>query len=234
MIKNKIYNTNPCFFHAPGKIEKCIHWDDILKMDNKDEFQIPSNLEIITWNTNSNSYYKKLGTFEKSLNNHKIKYTVLNTKKAWTTNRLKISLTLDFLNKSKSEYILGADSSDVVLINNPEKIIDLLSIYNKKIVFNSEIKFWKPEILKDCFEYENKTSPGPFKFLNAGLWLAETNYAKTFFELVHSISQEFKELPYSEQACIKIASINNTNVGIDYKCCFFQCINQITNEHLEI
>ena len=59
----------------------------------------------------------------------------------WKYNTLKIKLFLQHLKKSKSKYIMGLDGSDVVVINNPEIILERYLKYygDKKLVFASEL-----------------------------------------------------------------------------------------------
>lgn len=244
MIVNTVHNTNPCFFHAPGRLENSPLWNDIIAFEPEIKFDLPSEISLFTWNSavTKENYIKKLGTLEESLKPHKIKIDVLSTQEKWNTNRIKIELTVNYLNSIETKYVLGADSSDIVLKQNPNKILDLFKIYGGKIIFNAEKNFWKPDILKECYAQENIKYKDcfPFKYLNSGLWISELEYAKIFFQKALDLTKnltdkELKLLPYSEQACIKkIASTEGENVQIDHKCIFFQCLNKVNNQELKI
>jgi len=162
----------------------------------------------------------------------------------WKYNTLKIKLFLEHLKKSKSKYIMGLDGSDVVIIDNPEIILERYLKYykDKKLVFASELtsfpKYfkWQEEVFSneamiaktklgknDYFKYNwpsHKLKNNKYCFLNAGCWIGEREYIINFFESIEKYIGMKSEQTYVQKAFAKTFP----NTWIDNRCILFQCM----------
>ena len=162
----------------------------------------------------------------------------------WNYNTIKIRLFLDYLKKSNSKYVMGLDGSDVVVIDNPEIILERYLKYykDKKLVFASELtsfpKYykWQEEVFSkdakvsktnlgssELYRYNwpsNKLENNKYCFLNAGCWIGEREYVIKFFESIEKYIGMKSEQTYVQEA------FANTfpNTWIDNKCILFQCM----------
>jgi hypothetical protein len=124
-----------------------------------------------------------LGLFEKSLLSCGIRnFHILGKNISFWRNSIKIQLLQDFLKNINTDYILVSDSADVVIVNNIHQIVKIFQTMNCQACFNAEKQHWPTTLPNSTFEFEKNTHPK--SFLNAGLWISETNYAKKLIQLV--------------------------------------------------
>ena len=244
-LHNKLYNTCPAVIHAPGHIHDNPLWYAILKnvQNTPPQNSIPldNDLDIITYNSTYvrqdgwNYPHKSLGNAEMSLNKLSLPFTVLGQNTPNWKNTLKLSLAKQFLQHSTKKYVLSLDSSDVLVLQHPNKILHFFQTLNHKILFNAEIIPFNnmtgplPQLWK---QYEESLSHQPFRYLNAGVWIAERLYAIDFLSQCLEINmpqlinnkQICPQALHSEQARIKSAFLYNPHVSLDYNCHVFQTI----------
>jgi hypothetical protein len=224
MIKNLIHNTNPIIFHAQGKIKFCPLWEKI-KDSCFSPKKIPNELAIVTFNNGNSFGGKENGCFEKSIENQCV---AMGKEIANWKNSLKIQLTIEFLEKTKSDYILSADSSDVVVysFNN---IIE--SFENKKcqMLYNAEL-YCYPN--RNNSEIEKSKFEKPFYHLNAGVWIGKREFALDFYkELLIAVNEE----TISDQGCIREIYLRYyPKILIDDKCSIFQTLNGVNEKILSV
>jgi len=217
-------NINPCIIHASGKREYNPLLE-VIELPTKKIINQFENIAIITWNRKNPKYqnhYKSLGLFESCCEKIGIVPEVLTCEKEWSTNRLKISLTLEFLKSCDKEFVLGADSSDAIIYNLPNPEI----LNNKKcdMLFNAEKTFW-PTDLVDLKEKEEHLEKGFFRYLNSGVWLAKKNYALEVFEELNANINTHLEYSKSDQILFKYLYIKQyPRMQLDVACeCFLNC-----------
>jgi hypothetical protein len=243
-LHNKLYDTYPCVVHAQGAIEHNPWWPIILKRVQNAPIQKPiplNDLEIITYNSTHvredgwNYPYKKLGNAEMSLNKLSVPFTVLGQNTTNWKNTLKPVLARQFLQNSKKKYVLSLDSSDVLVLQHPNKIVEFFKTQNCKILFNAEatpFSNMKGPIPDKWKQYEESLSQDLFRYLNAGVWIAETEYAIQFTTQCINLDmpkliQDKQICPdayHSEQSRVKCVFLNNPFAKLDYKCQVFQTI----------
>jgi len=227
MIRNKKFNTSPMIVHAPGDIDFNFHWHKIKDAPPKKssvECNCVPRLEIITWNSSENSTVKKNGCFEASLQIFGHSCNSLESQ-TWSSNREKIRLSVDFLNHSTADFILGVDSSDAIVVAPLNSIVSQFLEIDCDLLFNAEIRFSPPRGLNEIKSYENSLPTAPY-FLNAGAWIGKKNFCLHFFQKALDISESYFEFLHSEQVCIKKAYKNMyPKVKIDDKCLIFQNLN---------
>jgi hypothetical protein len=233
VIVNTYYQTQPLIFHAQGKSEFCPMWAFVLKYwenSPKISYGDDSRLDIITWNSgefNNINCKKNLGTFERSCSVYGVNPIVLGQSygKSWH-NRLKILTTISFLAQSKKPYVMGCDSSDVLLVGNPREILDRFLQEDCEAMFNAELLRWpdKPNLE----EFEKSVGIAPFYYFNSGVWIGQRKFCLKFYREADIFSRKTKHNPFSEQVCTKQAyHLLYPLVKVDHTCKLFQTLNRI-------
>ena len=250
-IRNIIYRSSPVVVHAPGKEKLNPSWNKIKSYF----YQSPpkkigaiKDLTIITWNSgtefvhynNKININKKLGECEQSLKHLGVPYVVLGQDigSKWK-NKMKIQLTLDYLPKIKTKYILAADSSDVLFLDSPEIVKNIyIKYYENKMVFNSELfEFRKPfspiwgKEADRWVDFEHSISNEPLRHLNSGLWIGEKMIVKSILKKCSSINihnlvktnELNEESLMSDQVIYKHVFLSEfPQMTLDYNCKMFQ------------
>lgn len=226
MIYNNLYHTFPSLLHSPGRIKYSPWWNVLSKLKTSAVTK-PKNLSIVTCNSGvaarfltTNGY--ELGTFENSLND--LPHYVLGSGcKDWS-NVKKIDLLIDFLYSIDTKYTLYADSSDAILLGDPAFILDNFKKMHCKMLFNAEKNFWPPE-MEAIKKFEESKSKPPFQYLNAGVWIGETDFCREVFSTAKL--QPAGSRPNSEQVRIKpLYPIFYPLIKIDDTCQVFQNLNR--------
>lgn len=121
---------------------------------------------------------------------------------------------LDYLKTNilgKYKYFLLTDATDVAYVGNFEHCINLLEYYTCNILFGAEKFLWPNTNYSHL--YTNKNIPTEFKYLNAGVVLAETQAYISHLESI--ISRNLVGL--CDQGNWQIEYLFNNNIGIDYE-----------------
>ena len=88
----------------------------------------------------------------------------------------KIKYLLEYLKENiagKYEFMLFVDATDTNFYKHPSTLIGEFLQFNKSIVFNAEQELWPHTSW--TYKYENKSRPGPFQYLNSGLYVGYVN-----------------------------------------------------------
>jgi hypothetical protein len=224
MIKNLIYNTNPIIFHAQGKLKFCPLWTNIKDVCSSLK-KIPSELAIVTFNNGNTVGGKEIGCFEQSIQNQ---CTIMGKEIINWRNALKIQLTVEFLENTKVDYILSADSSDVVVYSF-DNIIE--SFENKKcqMLYNAEMHCYPN---KNNSEIEKSKFKKPFCHLNSGVWIGKREFALEFYKELQLI---INEKTISDQGCIREIYLKwYPKILIDDNCSIFQTLNAVNEKMLSV
>jgi hypothetical protein len=174
------YIASPIVVHFPGfNLPNSKKWFDLLNSKYAKSFNL-EDATIITWNN------KAKGPLEKSLDKMGIEYTVLGKDIGKWNNVFKILLTNKALENVSTKYVIGLDSCDVIVLDDPNKIIGRFKKMNCRMLFNSQ-SYCYPRLNKsgqphDFVEFENSINQGYDNcYLNAGAWVGETEFCKEFF-----------------------------------------------------
>jgi len=240
LIHNRIHDTHPSLVHAPGKLDESPWWDRV----KQEIFRTPrvsranDSLAVITWNSGSPNPTLSvrghtLGWFERSLDHFAVSYTVLGggIGSAWT-NRLKLDLTLEFLGTTTADFVLGGDSSDVLLVRDPGAALAEFRRQDAGVLFNAERNPW-PKQLADVKAFERRVALAPFHHLNSGLWIGRRDALIRAFTAARRWADrvEGDGWPASDQACWKLAYRElYPSVQVDDRCRIFQALNGVRRE----
>lgn len=217
-ILNSITNTNPLVAHAQGGSYRSKQFQDISKLSDKIS-KPSSDLTIITF-----AYGRERAMLVEQLKNSKINFIncAASYKGVWE-NKYKIQYFKNALDSVTTKYVIGLDSLDIILTEDCfDEIIQRFESLNCKALFGSS-KANYPDITDD-----NDETASPWKYLNGGTLIGETEYIKTFYEhLIVEFEKNYDNFDFSEQVRIrKIWNDFKPDVKADYNCDIFQTINQ--------
>lgn len=229
LIHNTLFDTHPMLVHASGKIEHLPLWPSLLRAAEtwKIETRLDPRLTVITFNNGGtlNQQYKRLGLLEESLRRSGIsEITVLGGATADWRNSFKIRLLLDYLNTSAvREYVLVADSADVILTNDLGPLIDLFKTFKCEALFNGERKHWPA----DLPAFDEQVAGGEFfPCLNSGVWVANASFARELAAYCAALSVE--KHGKSDQVRYKMAYRHfYPLIRVDHRCVLFQNLNRV-------
>lgn len=231
---NTEFKTSPILVHAPGKKDFNPLWATILESYCNDiPILVKSNIKAITWSSKNVSYdiyqsHKIPMIFYDSAKKYGLDIDLLWSDN-WNTNRIKIFKTIEYLKSEKSEFILGSDCHDSILLNG-DICLEILDKYECNMLFCAETNFW-PESMVAEREIQKSLCDSRFCYLNGGCWLGRRKTCLEFFNEALRISNIMKDYPYSEQVCLHNPYINmHGEVKLDSECEMFQVINRMTSE----
>jgi len=224
-ITNRLFGTHPIVAHCPGALPD--RWEPFARA----VLAVPprrfrcDDLTILTWNHGSPSC-KPNGVLEKSLHLLGVSPVVLGGGLAKWKNLCKLRLTADALQEVATPYVLGADSADAVVLDDPSLLVERFEAhYTCELLFNAT----GPPCWPDLPEYVAYESSRPLAavaqgrhFLNSGVWIGHTGFCRTFLT---ALAQEppVRGFEWSEQAVIKRAWPRwYPHVQLDYRAILFQ------------
>lgn len=238
-VLNKLHNTEPIVFHNPkgedakwGKIKRAFFAQECRKIGSINDGT------IITWNNG------KRGTLERTLDHLGVPYKVLGKKIRRWRNDCKLGLTRDALSNITTKYVMGFDSCDVLVIDDPQIVIERFAKTGLKLMFNAGCGVERPPVPEVFIKFAD--AKPPFHFLNAGVWIGELEFLRDFFgECVETIdvvrklvsAKAERYVVESEQKHIKHTAKNQRFrefVGIDSECTVFQVVDPVHQKLIEV
>jgi hypothetical protein len=235
-LKSIPFGTHPRVVHAPGEDMLHPYWPEV-----RDRFfatatrclGAPRDLTILTWNNGAPG----MGVLERSLDHLGIPYRVAGHGIAdWVNSRDKPRLTCEMLEAVDTPYVLGADSGDVVVVDDPAPLCRLLDErFGCDLVFNAGRINW-PNLkeFKDFEDARPEAGDSQFRYLNAGVWIGRTRFCREFFAEV-ARTPPLARRPASEQGLVKqLFPRYWPRVQLDYRCEMFQNLGSTFQPVLEI
>jgi hypothetical protein len=234
LIQNSIFKTFPSVLHSPVESEYFSEISKIaLSQNNQNKQKIESDLTILTWNNK-----KEASLVERSLEIFGVSPMILGKEIENWKHKDKIRLAAEALLNIKTEYVMGVDAFDVVFLNHPELVLRKFKDMKKSMVFNASSGQY-PKIQKQLDFERSLTANSIYAHLNAGVWIAEIETARKFWNLTNSQKIEneasslikedicYEQYRDSEQLRAKIAfKLLHPIVSLDYQCEIFQCISK--------
>jgi len=229
LIHNTLFDTHPMLVHAAGKPDHLPLWPSILEA--AEEWRIETrpdpHLTIITFNNGGalDQAHKRLGLFEESLRRNGVEeIAVLGGAIADWRHNLKINLLADYLTTAAvKEYVLVADSADVILANDLEPLVQRFAAFGCRALFNAERKHYPA----DLPPFDEEVAPGEFfPCLNSGLWIAETAFARQLARYCAELTVEKHKK--CDQTRYKFAYRHfYPQMRVDHHCQLFQNLNRV-------
>lgn len=206
-LKSVRTNTYPLVVHCPAGINKNPLWRILVdaweKADvKKSKCKDFDELTIITFNSQPDK-----GSLEKSLDKLGAKYIVLGKDINNRENYKKIQLLYDYLKFVKTPYLMVLDDYDLLMFRDPLEAVEKFKKMNCEILFNGDISFWptaydKYPILMDWKNFFDKVARGRWRYLNAGAYIAKTEFFRNFIKKLKVTSEglrrqdDFAERPF--------------------------------------
>jgi hypothetical protein len=110
----------------------------------------------------------------------------------WSNYR-KLKLNFEACKAADTPYVMCCDSLDVVVCGELQRAVDYLQETGAKMLFNGEPKFFPDykgvPTLMDAKRVQRVTG-GAYPYLNAGIWIAEREYAQAFFDICQDVYPE--------------------------------------------
>ena len=236
MLKNLTFNTFPTVIHAQGPHDNKPYWQpirDAFFALPKKNILLPKDLTILTWNNG----HSAMGVFEKSMAHLGIPCLVLGEGiENWENSKHKPSLTFEALKNIQTEYVMGVDSRDAILIDDPSILLNkFLSLFDCELVFSADLMNWPniPEFKK----FEDKCAKdfhSDYKYLNSGAFIGKRDFCLEFFK-VASETPPSPKAPKADQGIFKRVFMEfYPKVQLDYHCHLFQNIGFVFRKTLEI
>jgi hypothetical protein len=181
MIRNILFNTTPTVVHDNGyssdAVQAFFEGLCIEALPRLKSSQSPvRDITFLTWRN-----YPVAGSFEQSLSSLGYSCTVLGQEiKRWS-HIAKIELNRTALAKVDTEYVMACDAHDVIMLDDPSVVLDhFKSMPLCEMLFNAEKNHWPRGLPTKAFE--ESVAEKPFCYLNAGVWIARTAFAKALAE----------------------------------------------------
>ncbi len=191
------------------------------------------DLTVITWNNG----HEAMGIFEKSMQHLGLECMVLGQGvEKWVNSYHKPLLTRDALKSVNTKYVLGIDSRDAIIIDDPQIALDrFLNLFDCDLLISADLINW-PNLPK-FKKFEEKCAEEydtPYKYINSGAWIGKTETALLFFEQAVN-TEPVPQLPASEQGITKqVFQDQYPAVQLDYYCRIFQNIGFAPADTIEI
>lgn len=235
MIKNTVFDTHPLVVHAQGPLSHKPHWQPIRDRFFESPAQQLSvdNLTVFTWNNG----HEAMGVFEKSMAHLGLPCMVLGQGvKEWTNSKHKPLLTAEAMQKIETEYIMGVDSRDAILLGDPSEILRRFKTsFACELVFSADLMNW-PNV-PNFKKFEDACAQGidsPYKYLNSGAFIGKTAFCSEFFAAA-ALTDPVPQAPRADQGIFKkVFQAYYPEVQLDYKCELFQNIGFVYNQTIEI
>ena len=181
------------------------------------------DVEVITYNNRPQSCL-----LERLLKRNGQPHVVLGREIAEWNHGYKHSLNLAHLSRSKYPYTLALDGFDVVYHGDLSAAVRLLGELDKDWIFNGDHDrwpAWPPSTPRPYSEYQERVAAAlgtksPWRYINAGAWIAKTDYALEVVRAARLIADDLHDL--SEQKSYHYLFPLFPRMGIDYECRVFQ------------
>jgi len=236
MLKNLTFNTFPLVVHAQGPHDNKPYWQpirDAFFSSPKRKIDLPKDLTILTWNNG----HAAMGVFEKSMDHLGIPCLVLGKRiEVWQNSKHKPLLTYEALKNIKTKYVMGVDSRDAILIDDPSILLcRYLDLFDCDLVFSADLMNWPNIIEFKRFEDDcAKDFQTDYKYLNSGAFIGKRDFCLDFFKAA-SETPPSPKAPKADQGIFKKIFMDfYPNVKLDYHCQLFQNIGFVFRKTLEI
>ena len=219
-LYNQETNTFPYIVHGNGG-RWAEQWSHIYR-DYLSGDVIPCEscplLTIYTWNTQD-----KISPLEKSLRLMGISCVVLGKGKQWYVGA-QTEWTAEYLETCKTQYAMGLDAFDVLILESPTQILrTYLNYFGNKVLFAAELNSWPQHPELETFESLRPEARGRFIHLNGGCVIGPTALLREVYKT--ALQKEDTVIGNTQQVWVRRAHQRMQNdVTLDYRCQIFQCL----------
>lgn len=183
-LTNRLTGTHPIVTHCPGPLHDGWRFFSEAVLGCPVEPRAPlESFTLLTWNTGSRPE-KPNGLMERCAARHGCETVVLGEGLTWS-GQLKLECTADALKQIETEFVIGLDSGDVLLLDHPDRIVERFrKHFSCDLLFNATGSDCWPSS-PDFIMFES-SRPGARRsqgrcWLNAGAWVGRTEFCREYF-----------------------------------------------------
>lgn len=198
-LENRRFGTRPLVVHANGPRHRPDLWTSIRRAFFTSTPAASAPLEpaddwdatIITWNTTGTrlSDYtlvaKHPGMLEASVARFGTAVTVLGGGRGQMQRlREKLDLLVAFLPVVQTTYLIGIDSDDAIVVDDPQHIVErFLREFDCDLLFGAEYECWPAPVgpIEPLARFYERTNAGGVPYLQGGVWVGRTAFCRQFF-----------------------------------------------------
>ncbi len=185
-IFNTLFNTQPIATHCPGPVHK--RWQTFVSavLNQPSRSCACHDVTVFTWNTGDRPARKDkpCGLLEQSLHLLGVPVVVLGQGRTNWKNLDKFQCAADALEKIKTPYVIGADSADIVFLDNPQVAVDRFrKHFTCKLLFNATgSRCWPelPELVRFQSSLPMAAVAQGRHWINSGLFIGETDFVRDY------------------------------------------------------
>lgn len=183
-LTNQLSGTHPIVTHCPGPLHDGWHFFTEAVLGCPVEPHPPQeSFTLLTWNTGDRPE-KPNGLMERCAVRHECPTVVLGEGRPWS-GQLKLQSTAEALEQITTEFVIGLDSGDVLLVDHPDRIVERFRThFTCDLLFNATgSECWPAS--PDFIMFES-SRPGASRsqgrcWLNAGAWIGRTDFCRKYF-----------------------------------------------------
>jgi len=186
-LRHQYFGTHPIVAHCPGPTVGHFGWHTFVNAALSGAANPEPSCEsvtLLTWH-GPNRPHKPNGLMERSAARFGAAVRVLQGRQEGWVNRDKLALTADALREVDTEFVIGVDTADVMLLDHPDEIVRRFrERFDCELLFNATGSgCWPP--LPGFIIYES-SRPGAKNlrgrcWLNSGCWVGRTEFCRRYF-----------------------------------------------------
>jgi len=251
MVRNRDTGTLPCTIHANGCIGGSF-WkyleEKTFESSAPNFANIPDDLSFITWDTSDDPHGSALiRSLQRMCSGGEAKILGHGIKEWY---RHQIILTIEYLEKCETKYVMGHDAWDAVFLQSPGRLLEVYKsqFSDYKLVYGAETNFWPDkEIYKgDYMEYEERQAvyhgATKWRYLNSGAFIGEVEFCKKWYEecLANAEGSAEPAFKNDEQGLVHMLWASDAHkdmasyVTLDYQCQMFQNLFGMDGSELDL
>lgn len=229
---NRRTGHKPIVLHAPGSLHQSRRWKglakDALAGLNGEAHEWPASTVIITWNNQPTEcllerFLDKFGIENAHLGwSHVYGFSlVLGRGLEHWSNTGKGALALEVLREVHTEYVIGLDGYDVILLEHPAEMVRRFTTqFDCELLFNAASAPWpsRDPLLSRCRAFEDQWWDETDRYLNAGTWIGRREYVIGFLERVQETARTVKwsrRLRHMEQHLVRYTAFPDEYPAVD-------------------
>lgn len=236
MVQNLLFDTTPLVIHAHGPLRHKPYWEPIKTRffaSPRRRLGPVARLTILTWNNG----HAAMGLLERSLDHLGVPCRVLGAGvDPWVNSVHKPRLTYEALATVETEYVLGVDSRDAIVVGDPHALVDRFERdFACDLVFSADRMNW-PNVrrFRDFEDGLPGAAASEFRYLNSGAFLGRTDFCRAFFAEA-ARTEAAPEAPAADQGIFKaLFARYHPAVQLDYRCALFQNIGFVFTPILQV
>jgi hypothetical protein len=228
-LKNVLFGTEPIVAHCPGPLhDGWRYFADAVCSAPVAPHPHRESATVLTWN-NGLRPDKPNGILEQCVARHGCRVLVLGSGVHPWSNVVKLRLTAEALQQIHTDFVIGLDSGDVLLVDHPDEIVSRFRQHFRcDLLFNATGARCWPEL--PAFVMSESTRPeadaaAGRHWLNAGAFVGRTAFCHEYFAALARLAEE-RGFPDDQYAVKATWPDWYPRVQLDYRCRIFQWFNE--------